>query len=83
MIQGALGNIKHDFLLRDWITQQKMEEKKKKKAPYPATSPMIVNQSIIANMPGLRVENVVCFQPILQFNKFYGYETHSTYSQKA
>ena len=43
---------------------------------------MIVNQSIIANMPGLRVENVVCFQPILQFNKFYGYETHSTYSQK-
>ena len=31
MIQGALGNIKHDFLLRDWITQQKMEEKKKKK----------------------------------------------------
>ena len=44
---------------------------------------MIVNQSIIANMPGLRVENVVCFQPILQFNKFYGYETHSTYSQKA
>ena len=32
MIQGALGNIKHDFLLRDWITQQKMEEKKKKKS---------------------------------------------------
>lgn len=43
---------------------------------------MIVNQNIIANMLGLRVENVVCFQPILQFNKFHGYETHSTYSQK-
>lgn len=32
MIQGALGNIKRDFLLRDWITQQKMEAKKKKSA---------------------------------------------------
>lgn len=42
---------------------------------------MIVNHSIIANMSGLRTENMVCSLPMLQFNKFYGYETCSMSSK--
>lgn len=53
-----------------------------KKVPYPATGPMTVNQSIIANMPGLRAENLDCFLLILHFNKFYGYEGCSMSSPK-
>lgn len=77
MIQGALGNIKpFSALLLNYTVDNG------KKVSYPATRPMIVNQSIIANMPGLRVENLVHSLPILQFNKFYGYETCSISAQK-
>lgn len=50
-----------------------------KKVAYPATRPMAVNQSIIANKPGRRAENLACSLRGLQFNKFYGYERCSVF----
>lgn len=77
MIQGSSG--KHQAWFSALLLSYTVDNEKK--VPYPATRPMIADQSI-TDTPGLLAENLVCFLPILQFNKFHAYETCSMSSQK-